>query len=89
METTLGYDWEMNPIVFAGVNVNFHDFHGWMTLHWVAYYGREQTIFALINLEVAPRENVDTTPTKEKMPSSSRSSLVTTKSTKGSQVVMT
>lgn len=62
LAAALGYDWAMNPIVSAGVNVNFRDLHGWTALHWAAYYGRERTVSALINLESAPGALTDPTP---------------------------
>lgn len=62
LAAALGYDWAMNPIVSAGVNVNFRDLHGWTALHWAAYYGRERTVSALINLEAAPGALTDPTP---------------------------
>lgn len=36
----LGYDWAIEPIIGAGVNINFRDVHGWTALHWAASYGR-------------------------------------------------
>lgn len=38
--SALGYDWAIEPIVAAGVNINFRDVHGWTALHWAASYGR-------------------------------------------------
>ncbi|KAH9309385.1 hypothetical protein KI387_037296, partial [Taxus chinensis] len=62
LAAALDYDWAMAPIVSSGVNINFRDLHGWTALHWAAFYGREQTVSALVNLEAAPGALTDPTP---------------------------
>ncbi|XP_068636574.1 calmodulin-binding transcription activator 3-like isoform X2 [Aristolochia californica] len=58
----LGYDWAIDPIVAAGVNVNFRDAHGWTALHWAASYGRERTVAVLVSLNGEPGALTDPTP---------------------------
>ncbi|XP_031264717.1 calmodulin-binding transcription activator 3-like [Pistacia vera] len=59
----LGYDWALEPTVFAGVNINFRDVNGWTALHWAAYCGRERTVASLISLGAAAGALSDPTPT--------------------------
>lgn len=40
LAAALGYDWAIEPITNAGVNINFRDVHGWTALHWAAFCGR-------------------------------------------------
>ncbi|XP_038694736.1 calmodulin-binding transcription activator 3 isoform X2 [Tripterygium wilfordii] len=58
----LGYDWALEPIIVAGVNVNFRDVNGWTALHWAALYGREHTVAFLISKGAAPGALTDPTP---------------------------
>ncbi|KAJ0988825.1 hypothetical protein J5N97_007181 [Dioscorea zingiberensis] len=44
----LGYEWALNPILHAGVGINFRDVNGWTALHWAARFGREKMVAALI-----------------------------------------
>lgn len=36
----LGYEWALNPVLSAGVGINFRDANGWTALHWAAHFGR-------------------------------------------------
>uniref|UniRef100_A0A0D6QVI1 IPT/TIG domain-containing protein n=1 Tax=Araucaria cunninghamii TaxID=56994 RepID=A0A0D6QVI1_ARACU len=54
MTSALGYEWAINPILNAGVGINFRDAHGWTALHWAARYGREKTVAALIAVGASP-----------------------------------
>ncbi|KAK4256537.1 hypothetical protein QN277_006246 [Acacia crassicarpa] len=54
LAASLGYAWAMGPIVDAGVNPNFRDACGRTGLHWASYFGREETVIALIKLGGAP-----------------------------------
>lgn len=36
----LGFEWGLQPILDAGVTVNFRDINGWTALHWAARFGR-------------------------------------------------
>lgn len=40
MVAGLGFEWALNPILNAGVSVNFRDIAGWTALHWAARFGR-------------------------------------------------
>ena len=40
LAAALGYDWALEPIIIAGVSVNFRDVNGWTALHWAAFSGR-------------------------------------------------
>lgn len=40
MISGLGFLWALNPILEAGVGVNFRDSKGWTALHWAARFGR-------------------------------------------------
>ncbi|KAG1338675.1 putative Calmodulin-binding transcription activator 1 [Cocos nucifera] len=44
----------MAPIVTAGVSPSFRDARSRTGIHWAAYYGREETVVALIRLGAAP-----------------------------------
>ncbi|XP_019180485.1 PREDICTED: calmodulin-binding transcription activator 4-like isoform X2 [Ipomoea nil] len=44
----LGFEWALQPILDAGVTVNFRDINGWTALHWAARFGREKMVAALI-----------------------------------------
>ncbi|TQD83512.1 hypothetical protein C1H46_030893 [Malus baccata] len=50
----LGYEWAIGPIIAAGVSPNFRDAHGRTGLHWASYFGREETVIALLRLGAAP-----------------------------------
>lgn len=63
LAAALGYDWAMGPVVAAGVSPSFRDVHGRTGLHWAAYYGREETVVALVKLGAAPGAVED--PTSE------------------------
>lgn len=62
LAAALGYDWAMGPIVAAGVSPSFRDAKGRTALHWAAYYGREETVIALVRLGAAPGAVDDPTP---------------------------
>ena len=40
MVSGLGFLWALNPMLEAGVGVNFRDSNGWTALHWAAHFGR-------------------------------------------------
>ncbi|GER56084.1 calmodulin-binding family protein [Striga asiatica] len=40
----LGFEWALQPILNAGVSVNFRDINGWTALHWAARFGREKMV---------------------------------------------
>ncbi|OVA16678.1 IQ motif [Macleaya cordata] len=54
LAASLGYGWALDPIVAAGISPNFRDAHGRTGLHWAAYFGREETVVALVRLGAAP-----------------------------------
>lgn len=62
LAATLGYEWAVGPIVAAGVSPNFRDVRGRTALHWASYYGREETVVALIRLGAAAGAVDDPTP---------------------------
>ncbi|XP_065850791.1 calmodulin-binding transcription activator 2 isoform X2 [Euphorbia lathyris] len=62
LAAALGYDWAIKPTVTAGVNINFRDVNGWTALHWAAFYGREQTVAALVLLGADTRALTDPSP---------------------------
>ncbi|KDP27353.1 hypothetical protein JCGZ_20177 [Jatropha curcas] len=62
LAAALGYDWAIKPIIAAGVSINFRDMNGWTALHWAAYYGREQTVAALVSLDADTRVLTDPSP---------------------------
>ncbi|XP_043725084.1 calmodulin-binding transcription activator 3-like isoform X2 [Telopea speciosissima] len=62
LAAALGYDWAIGPIVAAGINTNFRDACGRTGLHWAAYFGREETVVALVKLGAAPGALEDPTP---------------------------
>ncbi|KAK6930340.1 CG-1 DNA-binding domain [Dillenia turbinata] len=62
LAAALGYQWAMAPIVAAGVSSNFRDAHGRTALHWASYFGREETVIALVKLGGAPGAVEDPTP---------------------------
>ncbi|KAL5549740.1 hypothetical protein UlMin_004971, partial [Ulmus minor] len=53
----------LGSIVTAGTNPNFSDTRGRTGLHWASYFGREETIAALVKLGAAPGSVDDPTPT--------------------------
>ena len=40
MVAGLGFEWALNPLLGAGVNINFRDITGWTALHRAARFGR-------------------------------------------------
>ncbi|RZB95696.1 Calmodulin-binding transcription activator 2 isoform C [Glycine soja] len=58
----LGYDWAINPIITAGVNINFRDVNGWTALHWAAFCGRERTVAVLVSMDAAAGALTDPCP---------------------------
>ncbi|GKV44668.1 hypothetical protein SLEP1_g51832 [Rubroshorea leprosula] len=40
LAAALGYDWALEPIIVAGVSVDFCDVNRWTALHWAASCGR-------------------------------------------------
>ncbi|KAG5029086.1 hypothetical protein JHK87_012600 [Glycine soja] len=58
----LGYDWAINPIITAGVNINFRDVNGWTALHWAAFCGRERTVAVLVSMGAAAGAWTDPCP---------------------------
>ncbi|XAR49745.1 hypothetical protein NMG60_11033034 [Bertholletia excelsa] len=62
LAAALGYEWAMGPIVAAGVSPNFRDARGRTALHWASYYGREETVIALVRLGASAGAVDDPTP---------------------------
>ncbi|XP_050228749.1 calmodulin-binding transcription activator 2 [Mercurialis annua] len=62
LAAALGYDWALKPTTTAGVSINFRDVNGWTALHWAAFYGREQTVAALVSLGADTRVLTDPSP---------------------------
>ncbi|XP_015574793.1 calmodulin-binding transcription activator 2 [Ricinus communis] len=62
LAAALGYDWAIKPTMTAGVSINFRDVNGWTALHWAAFYGREQTVAALVSLGADTRVLTDPSP---------------------------
>ncbi|KAL0802606.1 hypothetical protein Bca101_057782 [Brassica carinata] len=58
----LGYNWELEPTIVAGVSVDFRDVNGWTALHWAAFFGRELIIGSLIALGASPGTLNDPNP---------------------------
>ncbi|RWR94497.1 IQ motif [Cinnamomum micranthum f. kanehirae] len=54
LAAALGYEWAMSPIVASGISPSFRDLCGWTGLHWAAFFGREETVVALVQLGAAP-----------------------------------
>ncbi|XP_027331355.1 calmodulin-binding transcription activator 2-like isoform X2 [Abrus precatorius] len=54
LAAALGYVWAMGPLVAAGISPNFRDARGRTGLHWASYFGREETVIALVKLGAAP-----------------------------------
>ncbi|KAK4799326.1 hypothetical protein SAY86_024691 [Trapa natans] len=54
LTAALGYGWAMGPIIAAGVTPNFRDSHGRTGLHWASYFGREETVIALVQFGTDP-----------------------------------
>eukprot|EP00252_Welwitschia_mirabilis_P014164 TRINITY_DN31208_c0_g1_i1.p1 TRINITY_DN31208_c0_g1~~TRINITY_DN31208_c0_g1_i1.p1 ORF type:complete len:593 (+),score=135.50 TRINITY_DN31208_c0_g1_i1:157-1779(+) len=61
LAAALGYDWAINPVLNAGVGINFRDVHGWTALHWAAHFGREKTVAALIAADASSSAVTDPT----------------------------
>ncbi|PKI47199.1 hypothetical protein CRG98_032421 [Punica granatum] len=62
LAAALGYEWAIGPIIAAGVTPNFRDARGRTGLHWASYFGREETVIALIELGADPGLVDDPTP---------------------------
>ncbi|KAJ9162459.1 hypothetical protein P3X46_022231 [Hevea brasiliensis] len=62
LAAALDYDWAIKPTLTAGVSINFRDVNGWTALHWAAFYGREQTVAALVSLGADTRVLTDPSP---------------------------
>ncbi|CAI0467654.1 unnamed protein product [Linum tenue] len=58
----LGYYWAVGLVVEASGNPNFRDAQGMTALHWASYFGREETVVALVRLGVDPTAVDDPTP---------------------------
>ncbi|KAG1370132.1 calmodulin-binding transcription activator 4 [Cocos nucifera] len=58
----LGYEWALNPILGAGVGINFRDVNGWTALHWAAYFGRENMVAELLAAGASAGAVTDPTP---------------------------
>ncbi|OAY75477.1 Calmodulin-binding transcription activator 4 [Ananas comosus] len=58
----LGYEWALNPIINAGVGINFRDANGWTPLHWAAHFGRENMVAALLAAGASAGLVTDPTP---------------------------
>ncbi|XP_061360263.1 calmodulin-binding transcription activator 2-like isoform X2 [Gastrolobium bilobum] len=54
LAAALGYVWAMGPLIAVGISPNFRDAHGRTGLHWASYFGREETVIALVKLGAAP-----------------------------------
>ncbi|KAK4424328.1 Calmodulin-binding transcription activator 2 [Sesamum alatum] len=54
LAAALGFNWAFQPIIVSGVSIDFRDVNGWTALHWAAFYGREDTVAALVSLGAAP-----------------------------------
>lgn len=50
LAAALGFNWALKPIIVSGVSIDFRDANGWTALHWAAFYGREDTVVALVSL---------------------------------------
>ncbi|GMN51428.1 hypothetical protein TIFTF001_020577 [Ficus carica] len=64
LAAALGYHWAMGPIVAACVSPNFRDARGRTGLHWASYFGREETVIALVRLGTIPGAVDDPTPAR-------------------------
>ncbi|XP_008807442.1 calmodulin-binding transcription activator 4-like [Phoenix dactylifera] len=58
----LGYEWALNPILSAGVGINFRDANGWTALHWAAHFGRENMVAELLAAGASAGAVTDPTP---------------------------
>ncbi|XP_073140491.1 calmodulin-binding transcription activator 2 isoform X2 [Henckelia pumila] len=54
LAAALGFDWALQPIIVSGVSIDFRDVNGWTALHWASFYGREDTVAALVSLGASP-----------------------------------
>ncbi|KAG9157670.1 hypothetical protein Leryth_014195 [Lithospermum erythrorhizon] len=54
LAAALGYNWVLQPTIVSGVSIDFRDANGWTALHWAAFYGREETVAALVSLGATP-----------------------------------
>lgn len=62
LAAALGYEWAISPVVAAGMSPNFRDAHGRTALHWASFYGREETVVALVKLGAFAGAVDDPTP---------------------------
>ncbi|GER30061.1 calmodulin-binding transcription activator [Striga asiatica] len=54
LSAALGFNWALQPIIVSGISIDFRDVNGWTALHWAAFYGREETVAALVSLGATP-----------------------------------
>ncbi|CAA0838153.1 Calmodulin-binding transcription activator 1 [Striga hermonthica] len=54
LSAALGFNWALQPIIISGISIDFRDVNGWTALHWAAFYGREETVAALVSLGATP-----------------------------------
>ncbi|KAK6156846.1 hypothetical protein DH2020_011094 [Rehmannia glutinosa] len=54
LAAALGFNWALQPIIVSGISINLRDVKGWTALHWAAFYGREDTVAALVYLGAFP-----------------------------------
>ncbi|KAK6136496.1 hypothetical protein DH2020_029792 [Rehmannia glutinosa] len=54
LAAALGFNWALQPIIVSGISINLRDVNGWTALHWAAFYGREDTVAALVYLGASP-----------------------------------
>ncbi|GER55526.1 calmodulin-binding transcription activator [Striga asiatica] len=54
LAAALGFSWALQPIIVSGISIDFRDVNGWTALHWAAFYGREETVAALVSLGASP-----------------------------------
>ncbi|XP_051132576.1 calmodulin-binding transcription activator 2 isoform X2 [Andrographis paniculata] len=61
LAAALGFSWAIQPMITAGVSIDFRDANGWTALHWAAFCGREDTVAALVALGAASGPLTDPT----------------------------
>ncbi|XP_017437697.1 calmodulin-binding transcription activator 1 isoform X2 [Vigna angularis] len=81
LAAALGYVWAMAPLVAAGISPNFRDNRGRTGLHWASYFGREETVIALVKLGAAPGAVED--PTSALPPGQTAADLASSRGHKG------
>ncbi|XP_068463608.1 calmodulin-binding transcription activator 2-like isoform X2 [Phaseolus vulgaris] len=81
LAAALGYVWAMAPLVAAGISPNFRDNRGRTGLHWASYFGREETVIALVKLGAAPGAVED--PTSAFPPGQTAADLASSRGHKG------